>query len=145
MAVSAKLFGKFFVSSFNGEVNLTSHALKCALFTSSATINQDTMQYFADIVSGEVANGNGYTTGGVLLGGVNITYDAATNTTKVDCIDPVWNSSTITADRAVFYDSTPSTNKPLIGWADLDGNKSSSNSTFTVQLDSNGLINTQVA
>lgn len=143
IAVSAKIYGLFYTSLANKEMNLASDTLKCMLCTSSYTPNQDTHRYKADL-SAEVT-GTGYTAGGVALTGVTLSYDTASNTFKLDSNDPAWASSTITAKFAVFYDDTPATNKPLISYVDLDGNISSTNSTFTVQLDANGIINLTAA
>ena len=143
MAVSAKIYGLFYTSLANKEMNLASDTLKCSLHTSSYTPNQDTHRYKADLTN-EVT-GTGYTAGGVPLTGVTLSYDTASNTFKLDANDPAWASSTITARYAVFYDDTPATNKPLISYVDLDGNISSTNSTFTVQLDANGIINLTAA
>ena len=143
MAVSAKIYGLFYTSLANKEMNLSSDTLKCLLCTASYTPNQDTHRYKADLTN-EVT-GTGYTAGGVALTGVTLSYDTASNTFKLDSNDPAWASSTITARYAVFYDDTPATNKPLISYVDLDGNISSTNSTFTVQLDANGIINLTAA
>ena len=145
MAVSAKVFGPFLLSLASKEMNLASDTLKCSLHTSSMAPNQDTWRYKSDLTN-EVT-GTGYTAGGVTLTGVTLTYDGASNTLKLDSNDPAWASSTITAKFAVFYDATPSTDatRPLIAYVDLDGNISSTNSTFTVQLDANGIYNNQAA
>ena len=145
IAVSAKIYGLFYTSLANKEMNLASDTLKCLLCTSSYTPNQDTHRYKSDLTN-EVT-GTGYTAGGVALTGVTLSYDTASNTFKLDANDPAWASSTITAAYAVFYDSTPSTDatRPLICYVDLGGNISSTASTFTVQLDANGIINLTAA
>jgi hypothetical protein len=83
----------------------------------------------------------GYTAGGITLTGVTVTYDASTNTVKIDCDDPVWASATLTAGKAVFLDSTPATDatRPLISYADFGGDVSSTSGPFTLQIDANGI------
>jgi hypothetical protein len=59
---------------------------------------------YADISGSEIANGNGYTTGGVAIGSVTWTQSGAV--TNFDCADPTWTASGtgIPAFRyAVFY------------------------------------------
>lgn len=59
---------------------------------------------------------------------------------QLDAADPSWASSTITARYAVIYDRTPASDatRPLIALIDFGSNQSTSNGTFTVQLDALG-------
>jgi hypothetical protein len=62
--------------------NLPSDALKCALLSSyTVGATQQTAEFYSDVVTGgvgvEVANGNGYTTGGVALSGASWAVTAA--------------------------------------------------------------------
>lgn len=59
----------------------------------------------------------------------------------IDCDDPTWSASTITARYCVLYDSSPSTDatRPLIALLDLGQDFSSSSATFTVTINSNGV------
>lgn len=145
MAVTAKLYGPFFQSLANKEINLNSDALKCMLATSSYVPNQDTHRYKSDVTN-EVT-GTGYTAGGVTLTSVAVTYNASTNTLMLDAADPAWASSTITARFAIFYDSTPSTDatRPLISYADFGADVVSTGGAFTVTLDVNGIANLTAA
>lgn len=179
-----------------------SDTIKISLHTSSYTPNLDTHD-FVDDLTNEVANGNGYTTGGVTLGSKTAAYVAAASavarvnstaylvgqlrrpgtsngyvyqvvvagtsagseptwptvigTTVTDggvtwlCVgrgyimfdaaDPSWTSSTITARYGVIYDDTPATaaTKPLLWLLDFESNISSTNGTFQITFDANGI------
>lgn len=86
----------------NGTFDLDSDSFKCALVTSSSNISTSSTTWAG--VTNEVANGNGYTTGGVtvsplaLAGTTSVTVKFGTN--------PSWtaSSSGITARWAVVYE-----------------------------------------
>jgi hypothetical protein len=140
MAVTAKMYGGFLQSLANKEIDLDTDTIKCLLTTSAHTPNQDTHRYKSDITNEVV--GTGYTAGGVTLTSVTVTYDAATNTLKLDSVDPAWASSSITARNAHFYDSTPATDatRPLISYVDFGADVVSVNGTFTIELDAAGIV-----
>lgn len=121
-----------FCNSFKQELlAMTPHAAgdvyKIALYTdAAATLSKATTAYTA---TGEVT-GTGYTAGGQTLVGFSATLD--TDTAILDwTTDPVWASSTITADTALIYNSSKS-NKAVavVKFASA----SSSSGAFTVQL-----------
>jgi hypothetical protein len=97
--------------------------------------NQDTVD-FADDLANEVANGNGYTTGGVTLGTKALTYDTASNTVRLDCADPSWtfSASKTAAYAVVIKDTGSAATSPVVGYIDFGGDQTSS-STFTIQVD----------
>ena len=112
--------------------------IKCALFTSSYTPNQDTDEYFDDISANEVAATGNYTAGGVAVTLSDPTYDSASNEVRLDCTDAEWTSSTITARYAVLYEDTGvESTSGLLGYVDFGEDKVSSAGTFTVQWDAN--------
>jgi hypothetical protein len=105
MAVTAKLYGKFFTSAFNKEIDLDTDTIKIMLCTSSYTPDQDTHQYKSSVTN-EVT-GTGYTATGATLASFTVAYDTSTNVIKLDATDPSWTTSTITARYAVIYDASP--------------------------------------
>lgn len=147
MAATSKFFGLFWKSLSNKEINVGSDTFKLALFTSSLSINQDTHQYFdaAPYTSNQVANGSGYTTGGVTVSPLTVAYDAATNKLSFDAADASWTTATFTARYGILYDSTPTTNKPLVLYVDFGADQSPSNGTFTVTWDAAGIGYVQTA
>lgn len=79
--------------------------LRGALVTSAYTPNTSTHVKWSDISANEIANGNGYTTGGIAL--TNVTETRNGLTTTIDMDDLVWvaNGGPIPAFRyVVFYD-----------------------------------------
>jgi len=99
---------------------------KIALYTSSASLSASTTAY---TTSNEVANGNGYSTGGNTLTRVDPTTSSTTAYT--DFADTTWSSSTLTARGALIYNSTDS-NK-AVAVLDFGEDKSSSGGDFTIQ------------
>lgn len=117
----------------------TSHVLKVALTNTAPTSANAVL---ADIT--QVANGNGYTTGGISVG--TITGAQTGGTFKLTGgTDPVWTASGagFTARYAVIYNDTPtSPADPLIGWWDYGSSVTlAAGETFTVDLDqTNGIL-----
>lgn len=120
----------------NGTHDLDTDTFKMALFQSTSNIGAGSTTYAG--LTNEVANANGYTTGG----NATVLSLSGTTTVTVDCTDESWTASggSITARFAVIYevggnvvaycllDSTP---------ADVtvtDGN------TLTVQIHANGVF-----
>lgn len=122
-----------FCNSFKQELlAMTPHTAadtyKIALYTSAATLSKSTTAYTA---TNEVANGNGYTTGGATLSGFSVTLDS--DTAILDwTTDPTWPASTITARGAVIYNSSRS-NK-AVAVLDFGADIISTSDTFTVTL-----------
>jgi len=103
----------------------TGNTFKIALYTSSATLGATTTAYSS---TNEVANGNGYTTGGNTL--TNVTPTISGTTAFTDFADTTWTASTITANGALIYNSTNS-DRAVCALA-FGGDFSSSNGNFTV-------------
>lgn len=128
---------------WNGVINIGTHTFKAALTTSAQALTAtfagtSTDCRYSDLTA-QVANGNGYTTGGITL---TLTENLSGTVHTVDStVDPAWAASTITAKYLVIYDDTP-VNKPLICFADLDtggGSVSTTNGTFQITFASTGL------
>ncbi|MGO3325299.1 hypothetical protein [Gordonia sp. (in: high G+C Gram-positive bacteria)] len=147
MATTAKAYGKSILSLINKEILIANSTgdsnLKIMLLTSTGTgaVDQDAHQYKAS-VTGE-ASGAGYTAGGQFLKNVTVSYDAATNTVRVNADNPVWPTSTTTARGYVIYDDTPTADsaKPLIGYGVFDADVSTTSGTFTITWNGGRVIN----
>lgn len=125
----------------DGSINLTTASnLKVMLVTSAYTPDIDTHE-FRTSVTNEVANGNGYTTGGATLTEVAVTKETTTDVGKLDAADVTWAASTITARGAVLYRNvgTAATDN-LIAYFDFGADKSSSNGNFTIQWHTDGIL-----
>jgi hypothetical protein len=144
--MASKMYGQFLAKALNKEVDYDSDTIKVALVGSAYTPNQDTHDYWDDVVANEVT-GTGYTAGGATLAGKTVTYDSANNVIVLDANDVVWASSTITARYAVIYDDSGATNaqKVLIGYLDFGSDQSSTNGNFTVTWDATGIVRITVA
>lgn len=141
MAVTAFVYGAFIDHLAQKRVDLDTDTFKISLHTSAYTPNQDTNDYFDDAI-GQVANGNGYTTGGITLTGVTWTYTAATNTWKFDATDVSWPASTITARYAVIYCETAgaASTDPLVCYIDFGADVSTTAGTFSIVFDAAGIF-----
>lgn len=104
---------------------------KIALYTNAATMDATTTVYSS---TNEVANGNGYTTGGATLSG--ITYALTSGTGSIDWGDASWPASTITARGAMIYNSSKS--NAAIAVFDFGSDIVSTNGTFLVTIPAAG-------
>jgi hypothetical protein len=128
MAISTAMTTSFksgLMSGLHDFDNPGGHTFKIALYTSSATLGASTTAYSS---SDEVANGNGYTTGGQNLTSVSPTTSGTT--AYVDFADVTWSASTITANGALIYNSN-SSNASVVTLA-FGSDKSSSNGDFQI-------------
>jgi hypothetical protein len=86
------------------------------------------------ITSNEVANGNGYTTGGVALASKAVTENSTSGV--FDAADPEWTSATFTARGALIYNKTlgdaSSNSRGAIAILDFGGDFSVSGGTFKI-------------
>lgn len=117
----------------------TTHVLRVAL-TNTAPTSANTV--LANIT--QVANGNGYTTGGISVGTITGAQTGGTFQ-LTGGTDPVWTATGagFTARYAVLYNDTPtSPADPLIGWWDYGSSVTlAAGETFTVDLDqTNGIL-----
>ena len=118
------LDGVFDFSSTTGQV------YKIALYTNTATLNQNTTAYTS---TGEVT-GNGYVAGGKILTiGVNPTNSNDISFLSFDDIS--WTGSTFTARGALIYKFNGTTN-PAVCVLDFGSDKTTTNGTFAVQFPS---------
>lgn len=93
-------------------VDLSSHTFKMALFEAASNANTLTHDELADLTS-QVANGSGYTTGGVTLTGVTWTNSSGTITFDFDFASWIGVTGGFLCQYAVVYDDTVS-GDPLI-------------------------------
>ena len=130
MAISQAMCTSFKKELLEGTHNFKNSGgdtFKIALFTSSASLGAGTTAYASSGIN-EVANGNGYTTGGNTLTRVDPTSSGTTGFT--DFADTTWSSATITARGAMIYNDTDSDKAVAI--LDFGADKSSSGGNFTV-------------
>lgn len=116
-----------------------------SLHTASYTPDQD-LHDFHDDLTNELANGDGYTTGGVTLSGKSASYSTGTNTVKLDAADPSWTFTALKTFRHAVLrkDTGVSGTSPLIGYLDF-GDNIASNSVFTITLSEDGVLKAVVS
>ena len=133
MAVTANWYARAFLSLANKEVDLVGGTDDTyAALTSGYTPNQDTHDYWNDVVSTELANGNGYTTNGYQMTGEAFTQTL--NALMWDADNPQWTTATLTTDKLVYVDRTPATDatRPLISWVNFGGNQTVNAGTLEI-------------
>ena len=104
-----------------------------ALYTSAATINASTTAYSTGL-TGQVANGNGYTTGGQLLT-ISQTPTSGNNSSGVPTAyisfeNISWTNATFTARGALIYNITEGNKSVAV--LDFGADKTVNNDTFTI-------------
>jgi len=140
MAVTHYWYAAAFINAFTQAQPLDwdTNAIKVMLTTSSYTPNQDTHSDKADVTNEVV--GDGYTAGGAALAGKSLANTL--NVVKFDADDVTWAASTITARRAVLYDSVgggTDASRPLISWLDFGEDKSSVAGDFKITWAAGGI------
>lgn len=81
-----------------------------------------------------------YTRGGKQLTGKTASINGTAG--MFDAADTTWSTSTITASGAVIYQSgTTPASSFLIAWLDFGADQTSTNGTFSIVWNSNGIIN----
>jgi hypothetical protein len=109
-------------------VHLAADVYKIALYLNTASLDKATTVYAG---TNEVANGNGYATGGINLVGFTTALD--TDTAYIDwSTDPSWPAASFTARGALIYNSTRA-NKACAVF-DFGADKTASGGAFTVTL-----------
>lgn len=110
----------------------TTQTFKIALYTNSATLNQNTTAYTS---TGEVV-ASGYTAGGETLTITQVpTTGPSGDIAYISFADATWGPVTLTARGCLIYKYDGSTN-PAVCVLDFGSDKSTTNGTFAVQFPS---------
>lgn len=121
----------------------TSNSLCVMLVSGTYTPDKDAHKYTGDIGANEVSDSlSSYRKGGTYLTSNTLTQNNTLDRAVFTAANVSWSSSTITASGAVIYKSgtTPSTSY-LIQYVDFGANQSSSNGTFQITWNSDGIFN----
>jgi len=133
MAISQAMCTLFKKDVLLGDQHLDSDNIYIALYTSSADLSATTDGY---VTSGEVANGNGYTTAGVALASKTVEENSTSGV--FDAADPEWTSATFTARGALIYNKTlgdaSSNARGAIAVLDFGGDFTVAGGTFKIVL-----------
>jgi hypothetical protein len=138
MAVDAVFYDHFAKITKDGEVDLDTDVVKCALVTSSYT-PATTHTIWANVSTNEVASGAGYTTGGETVANITVTN------TALDGDDVTWTALTKTFRYAVFYveGTFDSLVNPLLFYYllnDAPADTVITAANFTIQFDATGIM-----
>ena len=136
MAISQTATTSFKVELLQGVHNFgptSPDAFWIALYTGVATIGPNTTAYSTGL-AGQVANGNGYTTGGQLLT-ISQTPTAGDNslgipTAYISFAPASWANASFTARGALIYNVTEGNKSVAV--LDFGSDKVVTNSTFTI-------------
>lgn len=146
MTVTNKLFSNFphllLEHKFLLSV-LTADALNVAL-VHDYTFNQETHDYWDDVIATECPETGTYVANGLALTGV--TCVEATRVTTLDATDASWAASTIHSTGAViFHHAATDATSPLCCYIDFGADKSSDNGTFQITWHISGIFTITVA
>lgn len=108
-------------------VHTSEDTYKIALFTDTATLTSLTETYSS---TNEVANGNGYTTGGLTLTG--FVTGSTTSAAYLTFADAQWPNSSITARGCLIYNASKDNRAVIV--CDFGENVVSVNGTFTLDM-----------
>jgi hypothetical protein len=126
MPITQGMCTSFKVQLLNGQQNFSSNTFKLALYTSSATINENTTAYSA---TNEVASTGNYSAGGNTLT-VSVTPTNSGNVAYISFANTSWANATITANGALIYNTSQS--NAAVAVLAFGGDKTSTNGTFAV-------------
>jgi len=148
MAASAwSIYNKFKEYMADGTIDLDNDVFRLGLYTSASNAATATLST-RGAVTNEVANGNGYTTGGKTLAGVTWATGASAGEMRFDATATIWSASggnIANIKYAVLYDESTGTsagNRNLVASSQLstsqftvtDGN------TLTITPSANGIF-----
>ncbi len=132
MAIAQAMCTSFKEDLFQKEQDLDSDTIRIALYTSSANLGAGTTAY---TTSGEVASGNGYTTGGETL--TNPVIGTSGTTAYVEFDKPEWTSASFTTAGALIYNDTTAGNN-AIAVLNFGGDFTVTSGTFRIVFPSPG-------
>ena len=129
MAITSAICNTFKTQILTGVHNFTNggNQFKLALYTDQANLSKSTTQY---VTTAEVANGNGYTTEGIVL--TNVTPALSGDVACCDFSDVSFTSASFTTRGCMIYNETVA-NDPAVCVIDFGGDKTVSSGTFTIQ------------
>jgi len=126
MAITQAMATSFKVQLLNGQQNFSANTFKLALYTSSASLDENTTAYTA---TNEVASAGNYTAGGNTLT-VSVTPTNTGNVAFISFANTSWANATITAAGALIYNNSQSNSAVCV--LSFGGDKTSTNGTFAV-------------
>lgn len=102
-------------------IDFANDTFKIILMQSGFTFDIDNHEEYADVSGNELANGNGYTTGGNTLAGVAVTEDDVDDRCEITWSNTTWTAGggpIGPASGAIIYDDTVA-GDPIVGYIDF--------------------------
>jgi len=136
--MSSTIANKLKYALFTKQIDFANDTFKVILMKTGFVFDRDTHHGYADISANELANGNGYTTGGYTLTGVTVTENDTTDKTEVTWNNPSWTASGGSigpSPGACLFDDTPTTPQadPVVGYIDFGEDQTEpSGGVFTI-------------
>lgn len=94
MSAGTFVYSNHYLAQRNkGAIDWENNAIQCIIMATGFTFNPDTHATYADVSASELANGNGYTTGGKTLQNVAVSEDDTNNRSDVTADPDVWTAS----------------------------------------------------
>ena len=128
------LYNNALLAEKNGDIDYVSGTFYAMIVLDTYTPNIDTHTTYDDVKAHEIANSNGYTTGGeeatVTIGALNNSEDKLVVTfSSVD-----WPSATFTGRRAIYFqlDGDDIDDSILVGVKDFNANLTGTGATFSI-------------
>jgi hypothetical protein len=135
------IFNSFKKKLMTGKFILGTATIKVMLVSDAYSADQDADD-FIDDASGSEISGTSYNAGGSQITTATVTQDDTDNEGVFDGDDTSWAASSISAAGAVLYrDTGLDTTSPVMCYFDFGATKTSENGAFTVQWDTEGIIN----
>ena len=126
MAITQAMAASFKVQLLNGQQNFSANTFKLALYTSSASLDENTTAY---TTSNEVPSTGNYSAGGNTLT-VSVTPTNSGNVAYISFANTSWANATITANGALIYNANLA--NAAVAVLAFGGDKTSTNGTFAV-------------
>jgi hypothetical protein len=141
VAHTTSWYGQHFVGQYSTtaarRIDWVTDSIKITLHTNTYVPDQDAHDFYDDLTN-ELSTGGGYTSGGFTLVTKSVTYDTATNQTRLICADPAWGpGATFGPFRkaVVRKDTGTASTSPLIAYITFDVDQSVANGTYTIDAD----------
>lgn len=146
--MASRIYRHFKKTLLSGLINLEQDTIKVMLlsgtYNGGTDSNSRTHTVTGDISASYEVVGTAYVKGGAALASktIGVGAPAGDDEAYFDAADITWSSSTITASGAVLYKSgSTAANSYLIAYLDFGANQTSSNGSFTISWNSQGIYN----
>jgi len=145
--MGSTLYRHYKKMALSGAINLITDNIYCMLVSGNHDPSLST--YLTHRITGDLTNkevvGQGYLRGGVLLSSKVVGEGSPAQTAEAyfDAADVSWSNSTITASGAILWRSGSASHLDahVIAWIDFGADQPSSNGLFSIQWNSEGIIN----